>query len=108
MAAQRELEEETGWIAEKLEALGSFYGSNGISDETFHLVLATGQRLANPTPVAIPKLSFAIYCSPFRFDGRSIPQQAVCDVAGPCPRQTGGPLRETTRAQASQSNDGPP
>jgi len=40
-AARRELEEETGWVAGRLESLGSFYGSNGTSDERFHLFLAT-------------------------------------------------------------------
>jgi len=40
-AARRELEEETGWVAGMLDPLGSFYGSNGISDERFHLFLAT-------------------------------------------------------------------
>jgi ADP-ribose pyrophosphatase len=40
-AARRELEEETGWVAQTLAPLGSFYGSNGISDERFHLFLAT-------------------------------------------------------------------
>ena len=30
--ARRELEEETGWVAGRLAPLGSFYGSNGISD----------------------------------------------------------------------------
>ena len=44
VAAHRELREETGWIAEHLEPLGSYYGSNGISDERFHLFLATGLR----------------------------------------------------------------
>jgi len=39
--ARRELEEETGWVADSLAPLGSFYGSNGISDERFHLFLAT-------------------------------------------------------------------
>jgi ADP-ribose pyrophosphatase len=43
-AARRELEEETGWIAGRLEPLGSFFGSNGISDERFWLFLATGLR----------------------------------------------------------------
>jgi ADP-ribose pyrophosphatase len=42
MAARRELEEETGWVADTLAPLGCFYGSNGISDERFHLFLATG------------------------------------------------------------------
>jgi ADP-ribose pyrophosphatase len=40
-AARRELEEETGWVAEQWTRLGSFHGSNGISDERFHLFLAT-------------------------------------------------------------------
>ena len=42
--ARRELEEETGWIAGELTPLGAFFGSNGISDEHFHLFLATGLR----------------------------------------------------------------
>jgi len=41
LAARRELEEETGWLAGALAPLGSFYGSTGISDERFHLFLAT-------------------------------------------------------------------
>ncbi|MEN8183704.1 MAG: NUDIX hydrolase [Myxococcota bacterium] len=40
-AARRELEEETGFVAGHLAPLGSFYGSNGISNERFHLFLAT-------------------------------------------------------------------
>jgi len=44
VAAQRELREETGWVADRLTPLGSFYGSDGISDERFHLFLATGLR----------------------------------------------------------------
>jgi len=41
VAARRELEEETGWVAGSLAPLGSYYGSSGISDERFHLFLAT-------------------------------------------------------------------
>lgn len=41
-AAHRELEEETGWVAEHMTRLGSFYGSDGISNEQGHLFLATG------------------------------------------------------------------
>ena len=44
IAARRELEEETGWVAGALAPLGSFYGSSGISDERFHLFLATELR----------------------------------------------------------------
>jgi ADP-ribose pyrophosphatase len=42
VAARRELEEETGWVAAEMLPLGVFYPSNGISDERFHLFLATG------------------------------------------------------------------
>ncbi|MDB4433245.1 NUDIX hydrolase [bacterium] len=42
VAAGRELEEETGYVAERMEFLGAFFGSNGISDERFSLFLASG------------------------------------------------------------------
>ena len=45
-AAHRELLEETGWSASHMEPLGSFFGSNGSSNERFHLFLATGLREA--------------------------------------------------------------
>lgn len=38
--ARRELEEETGWIPGRLEALGSFYPCIGYSNEIIHLFLA--------------------------------------------------------------------
>ncbi|MDJ0848859.1 MAG: NUDIX hydrolase [Myxococcota bacterium] len=41
-AARRELEEETGWVAGSMTSLGSFFGSNGISNERCHFFLATG------------------------------------------------------------------
>jgi ADP-ribose pyrophosphatase len=37
VAARRELEEETGWLATTLTPLGSFYASNGMSNEHFYL-----------------------------------------------------------------------
>ncbi len=40
-AALRELEEETGYRAQSLQKLGQFYGSSGISNEQFHVFLAT-------------------------------------------------------------------
>lgn len=40
-AARRELLEETGYAAENFECLGSFYGSDGISNERCHISLAT-------------------------------------------------------------------
>ena len=53
-AAHRELEEETGWVAGRMEPLGAFYASDGIGDEQFHVFLATrlretGQLAREPT-----------------------------------------------------------
>lgn len=49
-AAGRELREETGWVAGKITPLGSFFGSNGISNERFHLFLGTElQLMGEPT-----------------------------------------------------------
>ena len=42
VAGRRELEEETGYRALTMAHLGRFTGSNGYSDETFDLFLATG------------------------------------------------------------------
>jgi ADP-ribose pyrophosphatase len=42
LAAHRELEEETGWVASRMTPLGCFYGSDGISDERVWLFLARG------------------------------------------------------------------
>jgi ADP-ribose pyrophosphatase len=41
-AARRELQEETGWAAENMEHLHSFWMSPGILRERMHLFLATG------------------------------------------------------------------
>lgn len=41
-AAARELEEETGYRPERIEDLGFFYSSPGMSSEGFNLVRATG------------------------------------------------------------------
>jgi ADP-ribose pyrophosphatase len=43
-AARRELLEETGYAAGRLELLGHYYGSSGISDEAFWVFLATELR----------------------------------------------------------------
>ncbi|MBS4209690.1 NUDIX hydrolase [Bacillus sp. FJAT-50079] len=42
ITAARELEEETGYAAKKLEHLISFYTSPGFADELIHLYVATG------------------------------------------------------------------
>lgn len=46
VAARRELSEETGYVAETLTPLARFNASTGISDEVFHVFLATGLHLA--------------------------------------------------------------
>ncbi len=44
IAAARELEEETGYSAGSISALGTFYTSPGFTDELMHAFLATGLR----------------------------------------------------------------
>jgi len=50
VCAGRELLEETGLVATKLESLGRMYSSPGVFDEAIHLFLATGlaQQEAEP------------------------------------------------------------
>ena len=49
VAAARELEEETGYRAAAIEALGEFYSSPGLTSESFALVRATGlERVGEP------------------------------------------------------------
>lgn len=49
-AGERELMEETGLIASRIEKLGSFYASPGFCDEEIHVYMATGliQGTARP------------------------------------------------------------
>ena len=44
VAARRELEEETGFFAERIELIGEFYSAPGILAESFTLVRATGLK----------------------------------------------------------------
>lgn len=48
--ARRELKEETGYRAECLEQVGSFYPSPGFCTEHIHLYLATGLQKGRPAP----------------------------------------------------------
>ena len=50
--AQRELEEETGYVAGEMDSLGWFYVSPGILDEKMHLFVAS--RLAPGSPNRMP------------------------------------------------------
>lgn len=47
-AAGRELEEETGWRADRLESAGEFYSSPGMVSESFTLVRARGLTRTGP------------------------------------------------------------
>ncbi len=49
-AARRELEEETGHAAARVEALGVFYTSPGFTDERMHVFLATDLTPVPPRP----------------------------------------------------------
>ncbi len=49
-AARRELIEETGYEASKLEYVGSFYVSPGYSDEYMHLYIASGLKYVGEEP----------------------------------------------------------
>ena len=50
-AILRELEEETGYTAQKVEKVATFYVSPGFANEIHHLFLATGlEKVPNPRP----------------------------------------------------------
>jgi ADP-ribose pyrophosphatase len=49
-AARRELREEIGGTCDELRPIGTFFASNGVSDERFHLFLALGVRLGASAP----------------------------------------------------------
>ena len=53
VAARRELREETGYRAGRVEPLGSYYGSSGISNERFHLFLGTEISPGGPPDLEI-------------------------------------------------------
>jgi ADP-ribose pyrophosphatase len=46
VAARRELLEETGYVADVMTPLATFNASTGISNEVFHIFIATGLRSA--------------------------------------------------------------
>jgi ADP-ribose pyrophosphatase len=48
--AMRELREETGYSAESVELLTTFYTTPGFTDERIHLFMATGLSSGNATP----------------------------------------------------------
>jgi ADP-ribose pyrophosphatase len=54
---RRELAEETGLTAQRLEPLGSLHTSPGVFDEVVHLYLATGLHQAEPDPEAYEEIT---------------------------------------------------
>lgn len=61
-AAIKELREETGWLAEHVEPLGTFASSPGMVSETFELVRATGLRDSGEPPeegIALHRVALA-------------------------------------------------
>ncbi|PQO44441.1 NUDIX hydrolase [Blastopirellula marina] len=48
LTAGRELEEETGYKADKIELLNSYYPSPGVMDEKMYVYLATGLTMHSP------------------------------------------------------------
>jgi len=52
VCARRELEEETGYTARRMERLASFFTTPGFCDEEMHAFLATGLTAGQPRPEA--------------------------------------------------------
>lgn len=80
--ARRELEEETGWRAGELLALGSIWSSPGFTDERLHLFLARDlkpgrQRLEDDEVLTIEPLALAEAVAMAR-DGRIADSKSVC------------------------------
>ncbi|OCC22533.1 NUDIX hydrolase [Croceicoccus estronivorus] len=80
-AAGRELEEETGYRAAKLEDCGEFYSSPGMVSESFHLIRASGLEKVgdgggvddeNIVPHRVPLSELSRFVADQRKDGKAI------------------------------------
>jgi ADP-ribose diphosphatase len=60
-AARREMEEEVGLRARRLEALATFYTTPGFCDEGMHLFRATGLTAVAPRPEADERIEFRTF-----------------------------------------------
>ncbi len=58
--APRELEEETGYVAARIELLCRFYTSPGFCDELMHCYVATGLRETKARPEATEQIQVAV------------------------------------------------
>lgn len=90
-AAGRELEEETGYRAGKLESLGEFYSSPGMVSESFTLVRAThlvqtgpggGTEHENITVHRVPLNDIAAFVAARRAEGCGVDVRVLMLLAG--------------------------
>lgn len=91
VAAGRELEEETGYRADKLEDLGTFYSSPGMLSESFTLVRATGLEKIGPgggvegeniTVHRVPLVDIASFVTAKRAEGCGVDVRVLMLLAG--------------------------
>lgn len=91
VAAGRELEEETGYRADKLEDLGTFYSSPGMLSESFTLVRATGLEKIGPgggvegeniTVHRVPLADIASFVTAKRAEGCGVDVRVLMLLAG--------------------------
>jgi ADP-ribose pyrophosphatase len=80
--ARRELEEETGWRAARLESLGAVWSSPGFTDELLHLFLARGlepghQALEEAELLTVERVAVVEAVAMAR-DGRISDSKSVC------------------------------
>ena len=107
VAARRELEEETGWTAGRMESLGTFYSANGNSDAKAHLFLATdlsedgtvAREVTEEIELVMMPLDDAIRAV---FDGRLLDEPSALALL-----IAERKLREPGRGRAQESRDGP-
>lgn len=91
VAAGRELEEETGYRAGKLEELGTFFSSPGMLSESFTLVRATqlertgpggGTEGENITVYRVPLADIASFVAARRTEGCGVDVRVLMLLAG--------------------------
>ncbi|MGN6374769.1 MAG: NUDIX hydrolase [Sphingomonas sp.] len=90
-SARRELEEETGYRADRIEELGEFYSSPGMASESFTLVRATGLTQVgdgggdhdeNITVHRVPLASLADFVAAKRAEGIGMDVKLLLLLAG--------------------------
>ena len=91
IAAGRELEEETGYRADRLQSLGTFYSSPGMVSESFTLVRATelertghggGTESENITVHRVPLAEIGAFVAAKRAEGCGVDVRVLMLLAG--------------------------